>query len=339
MRASLFRFGADVAQEDSAEFGILKQEAKLKSLQLKAEADAAASLIAAVAATMDLAIIRKLHATSEELLRVAKKQYQKGSLASQDVLKIEVDLGSSQTRLLEAQATVEKTEGMIAPYLGGDSVEKQWPLRDLVLSGASPLVRPQDLNSLEVPSEQSSPAIKAAALEVKEQEALVVAARARQRPSVDLTAGISSQLSNSSLSPPQAQAGISLSVPIFDRFEGASSTQAAIHLKQAAAANLEAQSRENVRAFNAARIALKAALLTIQTHERLLVAASSLYRDNLARFERGLVSVNELTLDQNRLLSAELAVSQSWRAVHEHLFDLCHAMGKGIKACLNKGAG
>ncbi len=51
-----------------------------------------------------------------------------------------------------------------------------------------------------------------------------------------------------------------------------------------------------------------------------------------ARFRLGRTTVNDLALDQNRLLQAELLSVEGWENAHLSFVRLCHALGSHVGA-------
>ena len=339
IRSNLFRFGADRAAATAAELDVKKQTAKVKVARFKLEAEAAAQLLDAITARLELDVIRKIASSRDDLLKVAKRQYSKGMIAAQEVTKIEVDLGSATARVIDAEADVARSAANLAPYLGGDAIETAWPFRVIVLAAQKDIVKPGAIDGL-VAATADQPELEAARLEAAQQEQQLTAARARQYPYLDLRAGLDKRVEGEAGVPgfeagaPRASAALVLTVPLFERFESTANYRAAAHTKAAADADLAAQQMASGTSLASAKALLKAALTTVQSREQLLVSARQLYRDNLTRFERGLVTVNEMTLDEGRLYEAELATIRGWKTTHQSVIGLCHALGKDIKGCV-----
>ena len=66
--------------------------------------------------------------------------------------------------------------------------------------------------------------------------------------------------------------------------------------------------------------------------------AEHLFEDNRQRFKMGRATANDLAVDQNRLLEAELLAVDGWVNAHLSLVKLCHALGHSIDAGGNCGA-
>jgi hypothetical protein len=58
--------------------------------------------------------------------------------------------------------------------------------------------------------------------------------------------------------------------------------------------------------------------------------------DNLQRFERGLISVNDLSLDEYRLREAELTAVKTWQSLHDEVFQVARIAGTSALGIVRK---
>ena len=65
--------------------------------------------------------------------------------------------------------------------------------------------------------------------------------------------------------------------------------------------------------------------------EKSLSVARVLYQKNLERFKRGLVTVNDLKIDQERVFNTELLSIRAWKEAHVQFSKLCFISGLKIE--------
>ena len=76
------------------------------------------------------------------------------------------------------------------------------------------------------------------------------------------------------------------------------------------------------------------ALKTAMRRERNLKLARKLYKQNFKRFKKGRSTVNDLLLDQSRLLDSENLAVDGWLTAHQRFYQYCHTLGQSINQCL-----
>ena len=65
-----------------------------------------------------------------------------------------------------------------------------------------------------------------------------------------------------------------------------------------------------------------------------IIQAKKLYDQSLLGFQRGIISVNDLSSDQLRYLDSEKLSLDDWREFHLILIDHCELIEKSLETCV-----
>ena len=98
--------------------------------------------------------------------------------------------------------------------------------------------------------------------------------------------------------------------------------------------NFEKKTRELTSTWEQRSSDLKISSKNAIKSQQVLRLARSLYNDSFKRFEQGRSSVNDLLLDQSRLLDSETLAINSWYKAHLALIGVCNLKGLSIFECL-----
>lgn len=325
--ANLFRAGADYAGVKASRRDVSSSEEALLSQKQKAEETAVETIMEYIASRRRREITEKIVAIRADSLKVAKERYAKGILPQQEVDKISIDLENSRARLTDAEVDEVSARASMAAALGNaNDISTEWPWR-LRLSNDEKL---ED----EVFSIQKLPKYRASLLEVEAEEYRRHQARATLLPSID----VSASYGNENFAQPDRRdwsASITLSIPLFEKLQGWSATrlqraayETALVKREAIVRAAQADAESLKRSFRAARESALARERTAKISERL-------YNDNQQRFRLGRASVNDLAIDQDRLLQSQLLEIEGWSKAHLSLVRLCHALGGFVAASGN----
>ncbi len=327
---NLYAFGRDSHKAELAE--LIYEGQKLKSTKnlLMAEEASAKRVFDYIAAVQDFNVFQKIHGMRLRLRNVAKEQFARGLLAQQEVDKIELDIASAEISMRGALTNQERSLAELRSLASKFTLEPVWPLKSNILN--DPKLLPMSNQTIE----NQSLDIKLARL--AEQEANIRAAISWSDifPSLDLDARIGRTLEgpNTQFNPNTAQIAVVLSVPLWDRAQNRAAAEASNERHLAAQYATYGAARARQVASQQVWQQFLRERQSILSRERLIEQAVNLYRAGLARFERGLITVNELAGDESRLYNAERDTTGAWHALHTELVELCHGLGLALKTCL-----
>lgn len=327
LRLNIYRFGGDKARYGLATEGEDFYKASEERLKLAAESDAVRRILAYIAAVLDQQVLEKIRRIRGKLFDVANQQYKKGLLAQQELKKVELDQKTLDLQLRSSEIAVRQAQADLASFLGGDAVAVAWPMTAKVRTDAGRVLNEigQDVSA--------HPSLRAAEKGLRMEEARESAAWASQYPTLDAQASVGRSLDGRPVDEGATQFFLSLTVPIFDRAVSSSQYSSQVERRLAADQNVAAVKRGLAVSLDQSRAALKENLEIVSTYSELIGSAQQLYQDAVHRFERGLVSVNDLSVDEARLYTAERDSVRSWHDLHVNWAAACNAQGLRLRSC------
>jgi outer membrane protein TolC len=324
---NLFRGGGDLDQKRAADLQERAAELKLKDETLKLELKASSVVFHQLYLKEVIHTTQNLVKLREESHRIVSEKFQQGRVPLQEVTKSEVDRSQQRTRLRSLES--ERLQN-----------QAQWKalLNEGLTTGAWPLTSHQKL-SLEIILERGelTPAVKSLESLSLASERLWRSARSGHWPSLDLTASYQEsplKERGAQAFSQQVTAGLQLTLPLWSQYETSNRVAQAYAEHVAARSRFQETQREEEaqREVLSARVELaRQNLIDAQAN---LSKSEKLYQDMLKSFRFGRMSMNELLIEQNRLIESQMSLSQSQWDFHKVLMEACAAAGLSARACL-----
>ena len=316
---NLFRSGGDWHALQGAAAKSEAQEHQVKSEEISEE-HAVGSLIFRLLSTKDSVRAQEdLLNAKERGLQIAEARFAQGRISKEDVNRLEVDLSQQRSRLRLARLDLEDVSASLKMQFA-DLVETQnWPFAE----------EEKMPNFLGLVS-QSTQKLEATALGLQHDWK---SARAGYFPTIDLS--VSYQESPLKRSPVGHWAGtIELKVPLWNGYQTAAETSLA-YSRYLSNENQfqESKMQEPIRQ-NFVKSKWKAHFENTKEARENLVKSRKLYQDFERAFGLGRISTIDLLAEQNRLIDAELTLSQSQRNLHDAYLESCDAIGQSLTSCL-----
>lgn len=331
-KINAFRFGGDVAASRAAGLEVREQESLLRKTEIAAEAQAVKALVEWMQARQEVDIATRRLGLRERALGIARERYRRGLLALEEVDKVVVERDNAQATTRDAEATLARAAARLEALLGHANVETEWPWREALPGYRLPEVSAERLASR--PDWQAAEAALEAAEQRKKE------ARGKFLPSLDLEArGGYAWEPRVGREGTLWGAGVTLSIPLFDRLTRIGEYNARAYAQVEAESRLEAVRRQARADWQGAKATFEIAASSAQAREGTVNSARRLFEANLQRFQRGLVDVNDLILDHDRLFGAEGLAVRGWAAAHLAFADACHALGRRVSECLATSRG
>jgi outer membrane protein, heavy metal efflux system len=294
----------------------------------KGEADARRTLegllrqayLHAVAARQALATQKEAQETLGHLADLIRARYQHGSISEVEVLKIETEKLSTDQDVERALRDLDVAKAQLAFILGARGRVPSFEV-DAALPG---YVVAQNLQGATVESlldlaRKQRPDLAGAKLSRQRAEAQVRSSQRLRFPDIELSAGVSGQGSyTSAINPPTYSFGLTLTPPLFNRFEGEIvKAKADLTAQMTQLAKAEAQILGDVQT---AFTQFKSARGRVERAERELLEHANHTRDLVQlQYQKGAASLLEY-LDAQRMLIAtkldyENDLADYWQAV------------------------
>lgn len=328
-KLNLLKFGADFAAMKAATRENTAQDILVEDAVLKSEREGVSALIERIEAEMEMEIRKKMVLVQVASLEIGKQRFRQGLLAQQEVDKIEVDLQNARASHADAEIHVASAKAALEALLGKEEIQFDWPWRKELMDPTPKLGGP---DRLKLRPDWRAAELAAAAADYRTDEKL-----GKVYPSLDFSFSYGyGQRDSSSQIGPSWEGRLSLTVPLFDNLTNYSEYRAQHHAKRRAEVSLEQTRRTALSEYESANVAYDTSVASAKSRDETLVTARKLYKDNVIRFQKGLVSANDLTVDQNRLANTELFAVKGWAAAHLAYTKLCHSLGYRMKDCRNQ---
>jgi outer membrane protein TolC len=130
-------------------------------------------------------------------------------------------------------------------------------------------------------------------------------------------------------------AKISLSIPIWDQGVILSRSQTALLNKKKAEIEKENIERTAQTQYDSLQTLFESSLESTANRIQTFSEAEQLLTASKRRFQNGIMSVNDLILDNRQLYDTKLLLIQGWFDVHSNFVDLCHAKNLGLADCIS----
>ncbi len=324
LKANLFSSGTDFAALKAANRDIDASEETLKAQGLKAEDDAVSTLINFIARSRQRDLISQIVTIKQDTVKIAKERYNKGLLPQQEVDKIQIDLDNSQARLIDADINLAAARASVSASLGAfQNVNLDWPWKGAIVSG--PRTETLDFKL------ENRPDFRASLQSLEAESWRRHAARSQLLPSLDLIASYGSN-DLSVKDQRDWSAMLTLTIPIFERFQGYSVARLQTLKKQQAEIQRELITRAAGVEIESYRVGFVQSRESAIARERTAKLTKRLFNDNVQRFRLGRADANELAIDQARLLETEILEVEGWSSAHLSFVRLCHALGRNVTA-------
>ncbi len=330
---NLFRFGADAAAQDSSHYRYAAAVEKNQLARLDGEAKAAQLIHEAIAASMEAAVYKRRLTTQSQVISASEARFRKGILSEQELTKLKLEASNLSLSMNSAERNALRASSLVAELGATLPDPLVWPIgaktpSQIQVASISLWVEKLTQNSLDLKALESS---------AKAADAAVREARGAMMPYVDATAAWSkSYLDGYPTQKDQQRYYVTLTVPLFSRFSDWVEYRARAEEAGAASATLDAARIRSTHEFTHEKKLLLALSDEASQRDKNIEAADKLFHDNLQRFERGLISVNDLSIDEFRLREAELTAIKTWQSLHDELFQVARIAGTSALTVVSK---
>lgn len=328
---NLFRFGADHALKEKSSLQYEASIGRTQIARLEGEAKAAQLINEAIAANMEADVYKRRLSTQSQVIAASEARFRKGMLSEQELTKLKLEASSLALTMNAANRKAQKTVSLVTELGAVMPDPVIWPVSNRPNASIS-IARVREwmaqLKQDPIDVRVSEAAAGAA-------EAAVREARGSMLPSIDAAAAWSRSLvDNAPAYVDQKQYYVSLTVPLFSKFSDWGEYRARAEEASAASATLDAARIKSSHEFTHEKILLQALFDEATERDKNIDAADKLFHDNLLRFERGLISVNDLSIDEFRLREAELESVRTWQSLHNEMFQLARVAGNSVLSAM-----
>jgi outer membrane protein TolC len=324
---NISKFGADYYDLKAGEYFEISQKSTVDDTFLKSQSEAIETLLNYIENHYLVDILKRQYAVNLSSLKTANNRYKKGFSSRQDVQKIRVDADNTLATLEDAEIKLERVKASLKTLIGKDVVKVSWPWinffkKKLYLSMLKEKEKISNVPSYTVIENR-----------MLANKALSTSLKRSMLPTLDLSVGYG-YTDTIGVKDYEWTSLLTLTIPLFNKYSDYSSykTQAARSLVNEY--QLIEKKRNIVSNWTSDKKNFLKSLKTAKNREKTLRISRKLYQDNFKRFRNGKITVNDLLVDQNRLLRSEQLNVHGWHQVHQKFYGYCHSLGKKISSCL-----
>jgi outer membrane protein TolC len=273
-----------------------------------------------------LEINRRIREIKEQAFKMANVRYKRGRLALQEMQKLQIDLYNVEAELASQEIQRNNIVNQISEYTKIDVLTIAWPWKADI---AEKILKTQVLNAKEHP------------LWVNSKTSYDMASYQKKSSVANFLGDISFSYSkgynqfDSDLLHDERVA-LTYTLPLFNSFSDLSTYRDRVAKEYSAKKQLKNTTRSVNVQYEEAKKALEKALQTYRLRNKTLQLSKDIYTNSLDQFKKGRITVNEFSIDQNRLLTTELLANSGERQLHRAIVNYCHSVGKAVvKDCFN----
>lgn len=328
---NIFKSGQDLMDLERAQALRKARVSAAQDEDLKLELEAAGLIFKAVFLKQTLRIQEELRQTKEDSTKIVKDRFAQGKAPLQEVTKVQVDLNQQINRIRTAKISVSENETEMRNLFVRSVLTSDWPLTE----------RSELCRSLEQSSEYSVdhstkhgefpsfPKLESIFWNSRANELEWRTARMGHGPRLDFSVEVQ-QYPIPERGNQQVVSVLELKIPIWSRLETSAAVSASLSNFLSAEADYLSlkQKVEGQNEFlNKKLILARENLVDAKSN---LASSKRLYQDFLKSFSLGRISINDLFLEQNRLLDSESDLALSQLVYHQTLMESCYFRGLSI---------
>ncbi len=324
LKYNLFRSGGDRAAQDSSYSQWQRESEQLKQVELDQEQIDVILLVKYLELNFRIKVARNNKDMSEELARIESVRYQKGLIPLQEAQRSQVEKSNASAHLSDLEIEWMEVQSQLQSEWGREpqSIQMKWPWQDSLLSIKTLNMENKILSLQEIPSFRSYE------WETNNQDNQLKEKFRAFFPKLDLSLNYG-YYSGAALPETVSSVTLNLTVPLFDLQQHGD-----YRAQREAQVAAEIKSKQLIRDLNSdwqkTKLKFQKSWESAQERETSKRLAQTLYQDHLLRLQAGRSSMNDISIDQNRLAEAEYLSIKGWADVHIIYSHFCHLMGKKV---------
>lgn len=314
---NLFQFGSDLLNLKGQSQKVAQFENKLLAEVFELENLNGSVMLNRIKMLRDIELMNKIISNKEKAVTIAKKRFQAGILSSTDLDSVKIDYYNSQAELADYQIKFAKNTVAFKKLLIESDISTTWPWVNKKIIPFEKNVE----NNYQLKIEK----LGLASLENSKNSIL-----AESIGSLDFSLTRNKYEANI-YDEWEWRSTLTLTIPIFNKFDDYTRYKKLAYRKNALERSIQQTRIEVKQNFQTIDENLKRAKSTYQARRQTLKLSEKVFRTILKRFQRGKISVNELLVEQNRMLRTQLVENQGALQLHRVMMDYCHSIGKSLR--------
>ncbi len=326
-RWTVFNFFQDLYKYHAAKNTLKSNESFQRAMLLAAEKSSFEVYLNYLNNYEQYMIKKDITETLDQSAKVAKGKFKRGETSGSESNKIIIQSLNTKNESETFLANSEFYKERILKLLKKKSLKPTWPLSESnIKSKVSQLLKAKA-------SFEQNPNIEKFRFDKKAMEDLVTSQKLRHLGEVNLN--YRNQKSNlDGFNDWDTQITLTYTFPIFANNTIQADVVKTKNKLKLAQTKLE-QEKAKLRALKKSqKIKIRISFENFKRQLQASKLANTVYQQELRKFKRGLVSVNDLLFEQQRQSQAQLGLITSKNDLLLSLVDFCHLQGKEFKTCL-----
>ncbi len=321
---NLYKFGADSAQFRDTKIQAVITQWKLTKANLDSELKGALALLEVIELEREFATIKNVVELRNVSIELAKKQFDKGLRPAQDIQKLEVDKLAEEIRLQSTILKLNPARATLQALMASEiAVKTDWPLSEMRLS------------QIKITSNNTPDRLEKMILE--SQIASISEKLSKQKteffPRLDFNTNyaVVQDRTNDQIDRNWSAAFV-LTVPVYDNGKDITKYRDLAYEKQKLEIDLEQLERSFKFETRSTAKNLADSIVAIRISEEANKTSKGLYNYTLQAFQKGVLSANDLSLEQHRTYEAQLNSNRAFANAHRALVRYLEIHGKSLRA-------
>lgn len=323
----IFSFGSDWNFYQATRRERRAQLERVEAQLLLREQEVAALLLDYLRGSRNLDILGRLVEMKGRALDLSRKRFQRGSLSEQDFQKVELDVSNARGELLVAQQDFNQLMARVRAY-GIEELPVAYPWEKELTQPRLDVIQ-----ALATPVEELP--------QFKEVNYNLEASQARSNAAFgNLFGKVSLDFSRNMFQFPNQddqyewRTALVYSLPLFEGFSQYTELKRNTALRNAIEVRQRFEKLLASRRQDAEKANLQVSWKNWIERRDAVKKSSKLYQGSLGQFNQGQLSVNELLVDQDRLLRTEQIANSAIHQLHGTVLSFCHSRGRAfVKGC------
>lgn len=322
----LFNFGRDWNNWQATRRALRAQEARVETQIIRRESELVDLFLIGIREFKNVQILQKLVKMKEEALVLSRKRKDRGVLSIQEYQKVQLDVSNSKSELMTAEQRLKNNLAQLQAY-GNETLPQEFPwVSELTSTRIKELLNTQAA-TVDLPQFQEA---------MQDYEA----SRYSAKSATGIMFGsIAFNFNRSYYEFPQAElwewrTSLVYTLPLFDQFDQEVARRRAVAERKIAEIRQNFSEKSANAQMQAQKDNLEIAWRNWLERKEALQVSQDLYRYTLRQFNSGAITVNELFVDQDRLLRTEQVANEALYQLHASTLAFCHSRGKAYsKSC------
>lgn len=322
---SLFKFGSDYARYNASRLALNSFNSQLKVNLINRERNIIGKLLEYTSQNEILKIQKETLNIKKKFFNISQSRYKKGGISRDDLRSVEIDyLNTNSELIITKQAILEIKNDLVAYGEVNFSILSKYPWTSKFTNTMVSKILSHEVNI------ETTPNIKRLEMLLRSKKQQV--ANVKRSHFGQVTFDYSRTYNNNEDSDSRfgSRASLNFTIPLFEKY----SRQKQLALARSEVSTTDAYYRFEIKRQKSLSSNLKERFKLSDENLRLrrktLLGAKRLFRNSTKQFKRGLLSANDLLIEQDRYLATKLLTNRAILSMHLDYMNLIHFYGLAI---------